>query len=199
MTIDERLRRGLHADLAPPASGLDVRAGRVLERARRRRVVRRATTGVVIAAVVGLAAIAAPRLLDLGRPLGPAVRPDAPPPPVPTPSRISRGTFRTTIPSGGQADALGASGRWRLTLGEHDASLGRVGDPPATGPVSWAEGSITVDALACGQGPGRYAWGVEGATLRFSLIRDPCPLRRFVLLAGEPGSHGWAVIRSRSG
>jgi hypothetical protein len=198
MTIDERLRRGLHADLAPPASGLDVRAGRVLERARRRRIVRRATTGVVIAAVVGLAAIAAPRLLDLARPLGPAVRPDAPsiPPAMP---RISPGTFRTTIPSGGQADALGASGRWRLTLGEHDASLGRVGDPPATGPVSWAEGSITVDALSCGLGPGRYAWGVEGATLRFSLIRDPCPLRRFVLLGGEPGNHAWTVLRSRSG
>jgi hypothetical protein len=199
MTIDERLRRGLHADLAPPASGLDVRAGRVLERARRRRVVRRATTGVVIAAIVGLAAIAAPRLLDIDRPLGPAVRPDAPPPPVSTSSRISPGTFRTTIFADALADALGASGRWRLTIGEHDASLGRVGESPQSGSVSWAEGSITVDALSCGLGPGRYAWGVEGATLRFSLIRDPCPLRRFVLLGGEPGNHGWTVLSSRSG
>jgi hypothetical protein len=201
VTIDERLRRGLRARLDPgPTPGLDVRAGRVIERARRRTVARRLVTGVAIAAAVALVAVAGPRALELGGADRPAVRPTPVPSVAPQPttaSGVPSGSYRLTIPHDGRdgrANRLGAAGRWTLTIQPHETTLARDGEPPAAGPVADVDGVLVTFVMNCGLGPGRYAWGLRGSTLLLSLVSDPCPLRRYVLMGGGPGNVGWTVV-----
>jgi hypothetical protein len=172
----------------------------VVERARRRTVVRRVGAGIAIAVVVVLAVVVAPRALELGR-SRPAVRP-TPTPSVTSPGlRIPAGTYRILIWHTPRAERLGASGPWTLVIhgrpdpqGIAHMTLGRVGrdEVRSDGSLSYVDGVFVTDALSCGRGPGRYAWGLEGSKLRFSLIEDPCSLRRYVLTGGGPNTvHVW--------
>jgi hypothetical protein len=199
VTIDERLRRGLQADLDPRSdAGLEVQAGRVLERARRRRAVRRAGTTLAIVAIAVVAFVVAPRVLDLGRSHRPADPRPSGPTEAPTASRVPDGTYRMTVFPEGRADDLGVVGRWNLTFADHVVSLGRVGEEPAVGPIAYVEGAFVTHALSCGLGPGRYAWGVKGSQLQLSLIDDPCPARRYVFLGGDTG-HVWFLVEPPTG
>lgn len=204
MSIDERLRRGLSADVVPAEHrDLDVRAGRVIERGRRRRNLRRTGTAIVVLAVAGIA-IATPRLLgaDGARP---ARQPTAPPKDR-APSPLI-GTFRLIVrPGAPGAAAVGAVGRWVLVIdAARQASLTRVGDPRVQSGAFIAPESITLRVLGCGAGAGRYSWGLYGkgaghyswgfydTTIRFAVVDDPCALRSY-LLHGPGRGHAWRVV-----
>lgn len=195
MSIDERLRQGLRAEVAPASHpDLDVKAGKAIERGYRRRTIRR--TGAVIAAVVVVAgiAIASPTLVrsldgtqPAGSPTTPTVRDRAPSPLV--------GTFRLTVPPGAPGAAeVGAVGDWVLVIdAARRTSLTRVGDPRVTSTAFVAPQTIVLRVLGCGSGAGRYAWGLFGHTIRFTVTDDPCPLRSY-LLHGPGRGHAWRVV-----
>ncbi|MGZ8607439.1 MAG: hypothetical protein ACXWXQ_10375 [Actinomycetota bacterium] len=200
MTIDERLRQSLRADLDPSrTNATDVQAGRVLERARRRRAVRRTGLVALAVTVVAVVAIAIPQLVDRGavRPADrPAVERSTTPalPGVPSPLI---GTFGITVLREPRAATIGAVGRWVLAIDANRiASLGRAGETAPGTSAFVAPASITIRALPCGKGPGHYAWGRSGSEVRFSVVDDPCPLRRYVLSGA--GVHWWHEVGGKT-
>ena len=70
-------------------------------------------------------------------------------------------------------------------------SLGRDGAVPIVSDVVTTSTSITVRDLLCAEA-GQYAWGRRGSSLDFSVIDDPCALRRYLL--GGPQGHPWQAV-----
>jgi hypothetical protein len=197
VSIDERLRRGLRADLTQPRADLDLRAGRAIERGRRRRTMRRAATAIAVVAVVIGAAVAVPRLVSVGRLDRPAVSPTVAPP-VGASQSLIVGTFRLFVPRGTAGAAeVGAEGHWDLVfMADGRVSLAPTGERPQFSRATFGPSSVTLSVLPCDAGPGRYGWGLAAGDteLHLSLIRDPCPLRRYVLTGAGGLGHPWFVV-----
>jgi hypothetical protein len=198
MSIDERLRRGLRADLAQPRADLDLRAGRAIEGGRRRRTMRRAAMAVAVVAVVIGTAIAVPKLVSVGRLDQPAVSPTNPPSRGESGSPVV-GTFRLVVPRGmAHAAEFDAEGGWHLIFtADGRASLAPMGDDPVFSRATFGPKSVTLSVLPCDAGPGLYGWGYANAQLQLSLIRDPCPRRRYVLTGAGGLVHPWLDVGGR--
>jgi len=95
------------------------------------------------------------------------------------------------------AQPLGAAGEWTLEIrADHTAKLTNAVDPAPWGPVFIAPETVTFHVLgdACGKAStGRYAWGIYGHTVRFSVHDDPCELRAY-LLHGPGRGHAWTRV-----
>ena len=197
MSIDERLRRGLRADMSTdPVAGLDVRAGRAIERGRRRRMVRRATTAVVIAAIALAGAVTVPQLLRSARVSTPAVTPTASPP-IDAGQGPIVGTFQLFVPPGTRGAAvLGATGRWDLVFTpDGRVSLARPGEAQVFSAASFDSTEVSLSVAPCASAAaGRYGWSQLTSEIRFFVLRDPCALRRYLLTGAGGLGHPWRKV-----
>lgn len=187
MSIDDRLREGLQRSMSAIDSDAEGHLGDARRRGHRRHVIRRAAAVVAIAAAILVVVVAAPGLRELMRDQG--RRPAAPPSLAP----IS-GTYTTTISTSDQPGSGGveAVGTWLLTLdgnGTLDlASLtnGDQGRSITQYQVSGGQFITTALTDTTCSGTGLYEWSRTGATLTFSVVSDPCPLRVAIFSA-----HAW--------
>ena len=196
MSIDERLRRGLRADMSTdPVAGLDVRAGRAIERGRRRRMVRRATTAVVIAAIALAGAVTVPQLLRSARVSTPAVTPTASPP-IDAGQGPIVGTFQLFVPPGTRGAAvLGATGRWDLVFTpDGRVSLARPGEAQVFSAASFDSTEVS---RASRRAPLQRRVGTGGVSSHRRSDSSCCatPCAPAYLLTGAGGlGHPWRKV-----
>ena len=182
MSIDPRVRKGLHRAMSAidaDADGLLVEARR---RGRRRVITYRAVAGVAFVTALVFLVLLAPVLLDA---LGSQHRQPATEPPA----LSVEGTYVTTITDEDAASigARDAAGAWLLTLrGDgvmtlaslDNADLGRATTPYQTVGDQIITAALTGDDCT---GVGRYIWSRTGSTLTFERVSDPCDLRVLIL------------------
>jgi len=174
MSIDSRLRDGLHRSM----SAIDTDAERHLDdahrRGNRRIVIRRVAAFAAVVLIVATIALTAPAITDLIRDL----RDRAAKPPTTLPIT---GTYTTTITSGDATDPT-AEGTWLLSLegGTLDlASLTNGGIARSVSQYQVTGREFLTSALGgdgC-SGIGRYATTRTASSLTFELVSDSCQLR----------------------
>jgi hypothetical protein len=194
VSIDRRLREGF--ERSAPAIGPKDRAAleRVTVRARRHVMVRRVTSTVMVALVLGGAALGGPRVLDAlreGRQLEPVQEP-TPSVPVPDDATIT-GTYTTTI--GNENPAVRGNrmvGEWTITFlsdGVLEVSSPGSFEQSRSGYRFEVSGNqfrtdlfrtdVCNDKL-----PGRYRWQRSGNRLTFNVIDESCPARAALFASG---------------
>lgn len=203
MSIDRRLREAFHRT-APAVTphvwdGLSV----VLERRRRRRQIQLVACAAA-AIVVAIAAVAGRDVWDaiMSVPTQPPV--EQPPAETSDVPQSLLGIYSVVLPTKpGVLLQHELTGRWNLRLHEGDGPNLRlradehqsVADPSAPTFIPTFEGSYEVsgsrtfitDILAdtswCRDDPrGTYRWRRSGSTLEFTVIEDPCAVRRAILI-----------------
>ncbi len=188
MSIDQRLRNGLHP--ADPDHGLDTLAAlhRVEQRAETQARTTRVVVGVLLAAVL-VAVIGVGAALQ--------GRPDTPD--VVAGEAVLVGTYVVDVPDSPVALRDGLVGRWVISL-EADGAL-RLRPPSsytgATTGAAWRveDELLRTDALvepgcqAANGYVGRYRWSLAGDRLTFGVVEDACDIRR-ILFAGSD----WEVV-----
>jgi hypothetical protein len=193
MSLERRLREGVGRLTADVDPDVERHLHASLRSGRRRIVVRRAGAAVGVLAVVALAAIAVPRVLDTitgeGRPAG---RP-SPSATITTESVAGRYTV-TVAPGPAVVDDLGLAGAWAFEL-HADGSMA-IAPPP--GLAVAVEGyTFTIrdgrfetnafvndlcnEAQGLGQPLGVYRIDVDGDDLVLDAQNDACPARVEIL------------------
>jgi hypothetical protein len=181
MSIDQRLRNGLHP--ANPDHGLDTLAAlrRVEQRATRRARTTRVAVGALVAAAL-VAVVGVGAALQQGRPDTPDVVATQPS------EETLLGTYVVDVPESPVAHRDGLVGRWVISL-EPDGALELR--PPATYTgatmgAAWRveDQLLRTDALvepgcqAENGYVGTYRWSLTDDLLVFSLVDDACDVRR---------------------
>ncbi len=183
MSVDRRLRAGLHdaADQLP--TDTERAFARVVTGARRQRARRRVAGGILASAVVATAALAWPQLAPGDRAPAPA--------PAPEPPTSPAGQYVVDVPEPDQrTNDVDMSGRWLITLAE-DGSV--TFDPPAGFPANVEGGTYSVtggelrtDLFLSGvceatqaAGPvATYRWSRTADSLDLTPIDENCPGRQ---------------------
>lgn len=193
MSIDRRLREGFERS-APPIGPKDRAAlERVTVRARRHVMVRRVTSTVMVALVVGGAAVGGLRVLDPlreGRQLEPVQEPT--PSVVPGDAAIA-GTYTTSL--GNDHPAVRGNrmvGEWTITFlsdGVLEVSSPGSFEQSRSGYRFQVSGNqfrtdlfrtdVCNDKL-----PGRYRWQRSGNRLTFNVVDESCPARAALFASG---------------
>ena len=181
MSIDQRLRNGLHP--ADPDHGLDTLAA--LRRVEQRATRRTRATRVALGALVAAALVA---LIGVGAALQ-QMRPDTPDVVAAEPSeRDLIGTYVVDVPDSPAALREGLAGRWVISLAA-DGALELRPPPSYTGATTGAawrveDGLLRTDALvepgcqADNGYVGIYGWSLDDDLLVFNLVDDACQVRR---------------------
>lgn len=194
MSIDRRLRQGF--ERSAPAIGPKDHAAleRVAVRARRHVIVRRATSTLIVALVIGGGALGGPRVLEAlreGRQLEPVQRP-TPSLPVPGDATIA-GTYTTTLKDENAAVTENEmAGEWAITFRSN-------GVLEVTPPDSFEQSLSGYSFEVAGNQfrtdlfrtdvcndklPGRYRWVRSGNRLTFEVVDDTCPGRAALFASG---------------
>ena len=119
--------------------------------------------------------------------------PEAPtdsPPPTPEVTPSSRDATPTPSPSATPGDPPQLFGTWRSTLGGEPLTLTitedeyriRRGSNQAFGNVRVDGDRIELFNSSLCSGTGEYGWTIEGGTLTFRTLEEPCPGRREALV-----------------
>jgi hypothetical protein len=189
MSVDGRLRNELTHD----ASEIDIDAERflgvVVARGRRRRRLRQLGGVTVVAAVLGVAVLTGPAIVDL-------IRTQRNEPAHPSPPVSIVGTYTTRIERADAAALRGlhAEGQWLLTI-RSDGVIAMTG--PAGAEVSTPGTRYEIDgdriltsafASQTCSGVGAYRWSRDGSALTLILESDACQLR-IAILTG----HTWTA------
>ncbi|MFI5392499.1 MAG: hypothetical protein ACHQY1_02080 [Myxococcota bacterium] len=202
MSVDDRIRRGLHEPPEPVDESLERALAHVMARGRRKRLVRRIAVAGVAAVLALILAATGPLLLRTDRDLVPAD-----PSPTPSPSATAAlpsalvGRFRAGF---GHPGFEGLSDQWHLRIaptgrfgvrgtldGAEIAETGLIRLDPATS----ADPSplILVDALvdgACrGMDGGTYSWGSDDRGVFITAVDEPCDDRAAIMTIA---AHLWA-------
>jgi hypothetical protein len=194
VSIDRRLREGF--ERSAPAIGPKDHAAleRVTLRARRHIIVRRVTSTVIVAFVIGGGALAGPEVLDAlrdARQLEPVQEP-TPSPPVPGDAALG-GTYIRTL---GNEDA---AVRGNQMVGEWTITFRSDGVLDVSSPESFQESRSGYSFEVSGNQfrtdlfrtdvcndmlPGRYRWQRSGNRLTFEVVDDPCSARAALFSSG---------------
>ena len=186
MSIDQRLRNGLHP--ADPDHGLDTMAA--LRRVEQRATRRARTTRVALGALVAATLVA---VIGVGAAL--QGRPDSPDVVATQPSEQALiGTYVVDVPDSPAARSEGLVGRWVISL-EADGALELRPPPSYTGATTGAawrvqDERLRTDALvepACQADNGyvgTYRWLLDDALLVFTVVDDACDVRRALFTDG---------------
>lgn len=184
MSIDQRLRNGLHP--ADPDHGLDTLAA--LRRVEQRASRRTRTTRVAMGALVAAALVA---VIGVGAAL--QGRPDSPEVVAAERSELALiGTYVVDVPDSPAARSEGLVGRWVISL-EADGALELRPPPSYTGATTGAawrveDELLRTDALvepgcqADNGYVGTYRWSLTDDLLVFSLVDDACDVRRALFI-----------------
>jgi hypothetical protein len=194
VSIDRRLREGF--ERSAPAIGPKDRAAleRVTVRARRHVMVRRVTSTVLVALVVGGAAFGGPRVMDALREERRLAPVQEPTPSIPAPGDAAiAGTFIRTL---GNDDAAVRTnqmvGNWTVTFrpdGILEVSSPESFDESRSGYSFEVSGNqfrtdlfrtdVCNDML-----PGQYRWQRSGNRLTFEVVDDSCSARATLFSSG---------------
>lgn len=187
MSIDQRLRNGLHPSGSDPGPDTLAALRRVEQRAERRARTARLTTGALVAAVLLL-------VVGFGVTLQREGRSDRDPvvATVPVEQRLL-GTYVVDVGDSRVGRQEGITGRWIVTFEEGGSLELR---PPegysgaTTGVAYRLQGDqLRTDALvepgcqADGGYVGTYTWALTGDALTFTLVEDTCTARRILFTA----------------
>ena len=188
MSIDQRLRNGLHP--SDPDHGLDTMTA--LRRVEQRATQRTRTARVAVAALVAAALVAVIGIgvaLEQGRPSSPDVVATQPS------ERALLGTYVVDVPESPAARREGLVGRWVISL-EDDGALELRPPPTYTGATTGAawrveDELLRTDALvepgcqADNGYVGTYRWSLTDDLLVFSLVDDACDVRRTLFTGSD--------------
>ena len=188
MSIDQRLRNGLHP--ADPDRGLDTAAAlrRVEQRAARQTRTARVVVGALVAAAL-VAVIGVGTALQQGRPDTPDVVATQ------TSEQALIGTYLVDVPDSPAASREGLVGRWVISLEAGGALELR---PPksytgATTGAAWRveDELLRTDALvepscqADNGYVGTYRWSLTDDLLAFTVVEDACTVRRALFTGSD--------------
>jgi hypothetical protein len=193
MPIERRIREGVQRNAGVLDPDVNRFLDSVVQRTRRRQVIRRSLTVTASAAAVVAAVLLGPSVLDGIRGSGSTVPGSHPTPSVAPSVPLLTGTFTRTIPVGtAVVRANGLAGTWTISV-EADGSV-RVlaptsfAGPNASRPFELQAESLQTDAFSfsvCSGFPaGTYRWSVQSGYLVLTPVSDPCDPRVVVLGAG---------------
>ncbi|PKH37625.1 hypothetical protein SAMN05192575_101635 [Nocardioides alpinus] len=192
MSIDQRLRNGLHPSGSEPGPDTMAALWRVEQRAARQTRAKRVGVGALLAAVL-VVVIGAGATLQHQR----TDRVDVVV--VQPPEQQLVGSYVVDVPASPTARRKGMVGRWVVSL-EADGAL-EMRPPPtyagATTGAAWRlqDDQLRTDALvepgcqADSGYVGTYTWSLTDDELTFTLVEDDCGARRILFTAG-----GWARV-----
>lgn len=187
MSLDQRLRNGLHRSASTISPNYAQAFHTVLRRADRRRRARMVGRLVAVGAVLTIIGIGAVVVRDLdlnGSGVEPSTEPGL------------TGTYRVDVPDSADARQAGVVGLWEVDLRE-DGTVALT--PPSTDFVFSRDGSyrlegdlvrtdLFLDVPGCQTGQsqvGTYQWSLVRDELVFSEIDDGCAARR-LLFTSQP-------------
>jgi hypothetical protein len=183
MSVDQRLRAGLHRSAAAIEPRTAAALTAVEARTRRGRRTARVARLAVATALAAAVAIASPAALDRLRGSGPHVSPAAPSPLV--------GTYVVDVPDSEPARRQGMAGRWVVTL--HADGVVQLTQPDVFqgnpyGASYQTDGDVLrtdvfVSSPGCQLAPdsvGIYRWARAGGVLEFTVVSDGCEARRLL-------------------
>jgi hypothetical protein len=187
MSVEDRLRDGLGQNADHFAPDVESALERVTSRTRqrsRRRLAAAVAGAVAAAAVVLLVAVQRPKD-EVRTSQEPTTSTVASEPVV----QALTGRFAARVDGGTVELPYDVSGRWVIEF-HADGTMGV--QPPASytgvvsAPLFEAIGgsfrtSLFETDLCSGHPPGKYSWSRSGATVRFTVVDDPCEGRRTVL------------------
>jgi hypothetical protein len=196
MSLDRRLRDGLHDAAVGTAPDVERHLARVLTRHRRRTRARRSASVLAAALVVVAVALGVPSVTSGLREDDASVLEPAPPPSLP-------GTYVVDVPTSAAAESDGMTGRWVVVLGP-DGDVDVTPPPGFRGVTSGityrTDGDLLrIDAFISDPvcqgsqvaGPvGTYRWARSATRLQLEAVDESCAARE-LLFAGQP----WQVLR----
>lgn len=204
MSVDDRIRRGLHEPPESMDESLERALAHVMARGRRKRLVRRIAVAGVAAVLALMLAATGPLLLRADRDLVPADPSPAPSPSAPGSAALPSGLVGRFRAGFGHPGFEGLSDQWHLRIaptgrfgvrgtldGAEIAETGLIRLDPAT--AADPSPLILVDALvgdACrGMDGGTYSWGGDGRGLFITAVDEPCEARAAIMTIA---AHLWA-------
>lgn len=185
MSLDQRLRDALQRSSAVVDPDVGRNLATVRRRTRRLVIRQRVTNTLLVAAVVAVAVVLGPRLLDV-------IRSQRETPPArPSPSALVGSYHADLTGAGGALATARLAGPWTLTLNGDGSIVWNAppgsdvteGLPRDTYQVTGAQlvTNLFQANLCRGSGVGSYSWTRSGGTLTLVVARDGCQLRRAVL------------------
>jgi hypothetical protein len=201
MPIERRIRQGAERNAGVLDPDVDRFLDSVLHRTRRRQVIHRSLTAAASVAVVVVAIVLGPSVLDgikSSRGTVPGSNPTQSVAPSVTPAvPLLTGTFARTIPEGtAVVRANGVAGTWTITA-DADGSVrllapGSFAGAGVSRPFQMQPDTLQTDAfrsdICAGLPAGTYRWSLEGGFLLLTTLSDQCDARVFIL-----GALPWEV------
>lgn len=193
MPVERRLREGFHRNADALEPDIDRFLSTVMHRTRRRLLVHRMVASTAVAAMVAVAVVLGPLVVDAIRSSNPGLPASSPSETAPGPQGLA-GTFIGRLRAGLDAVHVDRmAGQWAIVMNQDgtmtvqapSAFVGVLGGYRFESQGSSFSTNLFVHDVCRGLPWGRYTWSRSGSDLTFKVVHDPCDAR-LVLFTSVP-------------